>query len=105
MGYQAPQDAWLRGDLGTWVRDQLRAPALADVACFEAGALAQMQRLHDGGRADYSSDLWRWASLAEWLRLFAAGVWRDGLGAPGSRHGDTAAPADAMTAQPAATIP
>ncbi len=79
VGYAAPLDLWLRGELKDWAYDVLFSPSLRDVPGFDADAVRKMWVSHQSGQANLSWALWRWISLGEWLAMHDEGVWRSGL--------------------------
>jgi asparagine synthase (glutamine-hydrolysing) len=80
VGYAAPLDAWLRGDLREWAHDALFAGPVRDVAGYDAAELRRLWTEHEARRAEHSWALWRWISLGEWLRLQRQGAWKRGVG-------------------------
>jgi asparagine synthase (glutamine-hydrolysing) len=81
VGYAAPLDVWLRGPLKSWALEHLEDPLLKDLPNHDAGQLRSLWDMHQRNEGNHSWALWRWISLAEWLRMHADGVWRDGIGA------------------------
>lgn len=82
VGYAAPLDRWLRGDLSDWARDRFLDPQLADVPGYDRPVLEDLWREHTAGKANHSWALWRWISLSEWLNLIHSGRLRNRFEAP-----------------------
>jgi len=70
VGYQPPQDRWLRCGLEEWIMDQLSSQALRSVPSFDRECVQRQANEHRKGGVDHSDSLWRWASLARWCSLF-----------------------------------
>ena len=79
LGFSAPLDKWLRGELREWASGQLFEGPVTELPFFDARALRQQWERHQSGAADLSWALWRWISVNQWLRLSRDGVWRRGL--------------------------
>jgi asparagine synthase (glutamine-hydrolysing) len=82
VGYAAPLDAWLRGELREWARERVFDRCMVGLPGYERAALEQLWDEHQSHRADRSWELWRWISLGEWLALLRSGRWRSGVPAP-----------------------
>lgn len=78
VGFAAPLDTWLRGDLTEWGYARVFDDALKGLPGYDAEALSVLWRQHQGGSANNSWALWRWISLSEWLSVHRAGWWRSG---------------------------
>lgn len=78
VGFAAPLDTWLRGDLKEWGYARVFDDALKGLPGYDAEALSVLWRQHQGGSANNSWALWRWISLSEWLSVHRAGWWRSG---------------------------
>ena len=83
VGFAAPQDAWLRGGLKNWMEERLFEGPLADVPAFERQRheITTWWHKHQSGALNASWQLWKWASLSEWLDLGRRGLWAAGLSA------------------------
>lgn len=87
VGFAAPQDAWLRGDIKSWARDRLFDGPVTKLGCYNRQSLENDWDMHQSGKADLSWKLWRYISLNEWLSLFDRGVWKNGLQPQLTRRG------------------
>lgn len=81
VGYAAPLDLWLRGELKEWARERLEDSTVRQLPGHDRVAIERFWHEHQSGQANHSWALWRWISLAEWLELSHAGWWRSGQGA------------------------
>jgi asparagine synthase (glutamine-hydrolysing) len=79
VGYAAPLDTWLRGDLYEWGRERLFSGPVVGVVGYDRAATERLWQQHQDNEANHSWALWRWISLNEWLSLIADGVWSRGL--------------------------
>ncbi|WP_431098429.1 asparagine synthase (glutamine-hydrolyzing) [Polaromonas aquatica] len=79
VGYAAPLDIWLRGEIKDWAHSMLFSGSLHELAGFDAAEVSRMWDMHQSGRANLSWALWRWISLGEWLSMHDEGVWSSGL--------------------------
>ncbi|MEF8716484.1 MAG: asparagine synthase (glutamine-hydrolyzing) [Candidatus Accumulibacter necessarius] len=79
VGYAAPLDIWLRGELKQWCLDRLFSGPILEVPGYQKNALRDLWDAHQSGSANNSWALWRWISLNEWFSLRASGAWRDGI--------------------------
>ena len=74
VGFQAPQDVWLRGPLKEWAHERIfRGPA-TEIEAFDRPALEAIWARHQTGE-DLSWSLWIWISLGEWLSMVKEGAW------------------------------
>ena len=79
LGFSAPLDRWLRGELREWASAALfEGPATA-LPFYDRRLVREQWDRHQSGAADLSGPLWRWVSVNQWLRLSQEGVWRRGL--------------------------
>ena len=78
VGYAAPLDLWLRGELKEWARERLFGGPVTRLAQYDGAAIQKLWDVHQRAAGDVSWPLWRWISLNEWLALFAEGTWRRG---------------------------
>jgi asparagine synthase (glutamine-hydrolysing) len=81
VGFAAPQDAWLRGGLKSWAYERLFEGPVTRLPAFERqrGAIEEAWERHQAGMANASWQIWKWASLSEWLDLDRRGLWKSGL--------------------------
>ena len=81
VGFAAPQDAWLASSAARdWLTERVFDTSLNSVPGYSPGAVKKAWILHQSGKADCSSFLWRWASVAEMLDIGRSNVWKDGIG-------------------------
>lgn len=78
VGYAAPLDHWLRGELRAWAHDRVMDFRLRDMPGFDMQSVTLLWEEHQSGKANHSWALWRWISLSEWLEIYSAGWWRAG---------------------------
>ncbi|WP_293800229.1 asparagine synthase (glutamine-hydrolyzing) [uncultured Bosea sp.] len=78
VGFQAPQDAWLRGELKDWAYHLLFEGPCTQLEQYDRAALDAIWARHQAGE-DLSWSLWIWISLSEWLAMTQEGVWSAGL--------------------------
>ena len=78
VGYAAPLDLWLRGELRDWGYDRVMDSRLVGVPGYDSRAVSALWQEHQTGAANHSWALWRWISLSEWLNIYHAGWWRAG---------------------------
>ena len=78
VGYAAPLDRWLRGEIKHWAEERLNDSRLRGVPGYDHEYSRLLWTEHQAGRANHSWALWRWISLVEWLDLADAGWWRAG---------------------------
>ncbi len=78
VGYAAPLDRWLRGDIKAWAAERLNDSRLRGVPGYDHEYNQSLWTEHQAGRANNSWALWRWISLVEWIDLADAGWWRAG---------------------------
>lgn len=82
VGYAAPLDVWLRQSLRDWGHERLFSSAVRDVEGYDGAVLRRLWDEHQSGSRNNSWAVWRWISLAEWLELGRAGIWKTGLVSP-----------------------
>lgn len=78
VGYAAPLDNWLRGELLDWAYERVMHSQLVGMPGYEVQAVRALWDDHQKGYANNSWALWRWISLAEWLSIYGSGWWRAG---------------------------
>jgi len=78
VGYAAPLDNWLRGELREWAYERVMDSQLAGTPGYEITSVRALWDDHQKGDANNSWALWRWISLAEWLSIHRGGGWRVG---------------------------
>jgi asparagine synthase (glutamine-hydrolysing) len=78
VGYAAPLDLWLRGELKDWARERLFGGPITSLEQYDAKRIGHDWKRHQAGATDNSWPLWRWISLNEWLALFAEQAWSRG---------------------------
>ena len=79
VGYAAPLDVWLRGELKEWAAERLFGNILQDVPNFDRKLIQKTWDAHQSGEGDNSWSLWRWISLSEWLCMHKDNIWQRGL--------------------------
>jgi len=81
VGFAAPQDEWLRAGLKDWAAARLFEGRLGELPVYAARrpAIEALWREHQARRCNGSWELWKWASLGEWLEMDRAGVWKQGM--------------------------
>jgi asparagine synthase (glutamine-hydrolysing) len=78
VGYAAPLDHWLRGQLLEWGYERVMDGQLVGMPGYERQSAQALWDDHQKGDANNSWALWRWISLAEWLSIHRGGGWRAG---------------------------
>lgn len=78
VGFQAPQDAWLRGELKDWAYQLIFEGPCTQLEQFDRREMEAVWARHQAGE-DLSWSLWIWISLSEWLAMTQEGVWSAGL--------------------------
>jgi asparagine synthase (glutamine-hydrolysing) len=69
-GFGAPVSAWLRGQLGKLVEDEIgRCPLFFD-GWFDRNYISKMFEAHRRGKGDFGACLWALYNLAVWHRLW-----------------------------------
>lgn len=67
---QTPQREWFRGELASWVREQIDVPSFWERGWVDRDkALAALARLQSG-EGDNSFFAWQWIALEQWARAF-----------------------------------
>jgi asparagine synthase (glutamine-hydrolysing) len=69
-GFPVPLAAWLRGPMRQFTRDHLLPTGSACSRYLDRGAVSQMVREHETGRADRSQEIWTMLVLEFWHREF-----------------------------------
>lgn len=77
VGFAAPQDVWLREEGADWMAARLFDSGLSRLPSYSAPRARQLWEEHSSRRADRSWELFRWASVAEWLSIADADEWRN----------------------------
>jgi asparagine synthase (glutamine-hydrolysing) len=85
VGFQAPQDRWLRGALKDWAHERIFEGPATGLEGYDRAALQAIWDRHQAGE-ELSWSLWIWISLSEWLTLLREGVWTSGLDASPPAH-------------------
>ncbi len=78
VGFQAPQDRWLRAELKEWAHERLFAGPATELEGYDRAALEAIWNRHQAGE-ELSWSLWIWISLSEWLSMLREGVWKAGM--------------------------
>lgn len=78
VGYAAPLDHWLRGELREWGHDRVMDSRLRGMPGYDQQAVSALWGAHQTGEANHSWALWRWISMSEWLGIYHSGWWRAG---------------------------
>jgi asparagine synthase (glutamine-hydrolysing) len=73
LGYAPPQGDWLRGPLKDWVDDLLQSRSFAQRGWVDAPRARQAWAGFLAGRGAAESQVWRWAALEAWARVFLDG--------------------------------
>ncbi len=68
MGFQAPQDKWMRQSLKNWSYERLFKGEIRSIPGWDESKLRDLWARHQSGE-DLSRLLWRWISLSEWLHV------------------------------------
>jgi len=79
VGYAAPLDHWLRGELLEWGYERVMDNRLVGMPGYDIQSVRALWNAHQTGDVNNSWALWRWISLAEWLNNYRSGRWRAGL--------------------------
>lgn len=79
LGFSAPLDTWLRGELRDWAAAELFEGPVTAMPFYDGQRVRAEWARHQSGAADLSWPLWRTISINRWLRLNDAGVWRRGM--------------------------
>jgi len=77
VGFAAPQDTWIREGLAEWMAERLFDKGLSRIPSYDMSRAKQSWDEHSSGKADRSWELFRWASVAEWLSIADADEWRN----------------------------
>jgi asparagine synthase (glutamine-hydrolysing) len=68
LGFETPESAWLRGDIGGFAQDVFRSRRFADRGLVDPqSAMSRLVRARRGGRAP---EVWRALSVELWAREF-----------------------------------
>jgi asparagine synthase (glutamine-hydrolysing) len=69
-GFGVPLDAWFRGELRDYVRDQLLGSATKSQPYLERGAVGQLIEAHQQGRINAGHRLWTLVCFERWLQCY-----------------------------------
>lgn len=83
VGFQAPQDNWLRGSLKDWAYERIFEGPATELEEYNRAEIEHIWEKHQCGE-DLSWSLWIWASMSEWLDLQKENRWK---GAPNTDAG------------------
>jgi asparagine synthase (glutamine-hydrolysing) len=83
-GFNVPLNRWFKGELREYVHDMLSPAALSRIGFFEARMVERLLHEHQGGRADWSYQIYCLLVFAIWHQTFIES--RDPFSAP--RTGD-----------------
>ena len=78
VGYAAPLDHWMRGELKDWCFERITDDRLSGIDGYYQDEVLKLWEEHLGGRKNNSWALWKWISLVEWFELNDRGWWRSG---------------------------
>lgn len=78
VGFQAPQDIWLRGPLKEWAHERIFDGPGHELEAFDRDAMKAIWDRHQAGE-ELSWSLWIWINISEWLDLLRDGSWKRGL--------------------------
>jgi asparagine synthase (glutamine-hydrolysing) len=70
MGFNAPVDQWLRGDLKDLSHDLLLSARALDRGYFERRFVERMLREHGQGTRNWHTQIWNLMMLESWHRQF-----------------------------------
>lgn len=71
MGFNAPVDQWLRGELREMSHDLLLSARARSRGYFEPAFVTRMLQEHDTGRRNWHTQIWNLMMLESWHRTFA----------------------------------
>lgn len=69
LGFAAPQDAWLRGSLKDWAYHHIFESNNQISAEWNPDRMLSLWNKHQSGQENYAWELWKWASLSQWMDL------------------------------------
>ena len=72
-GYPTPLAVWLRGGIYSDIRSFLLSSPLREPPIFDRNKLDRLLEEHRLGRADLSSEIFRWVTCKLWLQIFLEG--------------------------------
>ncbi|HEY0255782.1 MAG TPA: asparagine synthase (glutamine-hydrolyzing) [Kofleriaceae bacterium] len=67
---QTPQREWFRGELATWVRDQIDTPSFWARGWVDRNKALDALARFQAGEGDNSFFAWQWIALEQWARAF-----------------------------------
>jgi asparagine synthase (glutamine-hydrolysing) len=70
MGFNAPVDRWLKGELREMANDLLRSDRARSRGWFEPEFVARMLDEHDRGTRNWHVQIWNLMMLESWQREF-----------------------------------
>lgn len=80
VGFAAPQDTWLRHpSMQGWIEDRIFDTRLDVLEGYNFDSMERVWHQHLSGQIDFSDEIWRWASAAEFLDMGQAGIWKMGF--------------------------
>jgi asparagine synthase (glutamine-hydrolysing) len=73
LGFLAPQDTWLKEDLKGWCFDMITNSCLSNLSYYsKENALNVFSNFHKAPTPSLSNQLWRFASLGQWISIFGS---------------------------------
>ena len=79
VGYAAPLDRWLRGELKSWASSAIFSENIMDRFSRHQKHIENIWMSHQSGLSNNSWEIWKWISIFEWLSLMDAGAWSQGV--------------------------
>ena len=76
VGYAAPQDNWMRGEIKDWAHDLLFTGPITERPEYDRSQIQELWDQLQNEGLDSSWPLWRWLSASEWLRMFSNNDWK-----------------------------
>jgi asparagine synthase (glutamine-hydrolysing) len=73
QGFRVPLPEWLRGELASWARHQLRDAAIHRRGLFRREEIERMWGQHASGAYDHSFDLWCLLNVSAWYERWIEG--------------------------------
>ena len=70
MGFVTPQDAWLKGELKSWVEDIFYSKSFKERAYFNSETIQRYWHRYCRNEMNIGSMIWRWICVELWLRKF-----------------------------------
>ena len=87
VGFQPPQDAWLRGPLREWSNEMLTTGPITERPEYAAFEVPRLWQEHCDGSANHSDTLWRFLSANRWMQMYDESAWSPAEPAVSSRAG------------------